>query len=164
MQCSGSYSLSGGEKSLTEDYSVAGEISQEDIASSIVTTGIVSPEGNSEGALETTILSPATLVDCEKKISEIWCNVLGVSDIGINDNFFELGGNSLLAVRIVKDIKKVLTGNISVTQLFQYPTISSLAADLTEGANDLSKTENFEDRAKMRRNAITMRRRQAVDN
>ena len=108
-------------------------------------------------------MSTTSVVDNEKKLIEIWRHVLGVDKVGINDNFFDLGGNSLLAVRIVIDIKKSLTADISVTQLFQYPTVSSLAADLTKSPDDPPITSTIEERAKMRRGAIKRRRRHAAD-
>ncbi|MFC1831126.1 methyltransferase domain-containing protein [Thermodesulfobacteriota bacterium] len=154
----------GGEKSLSQDVSVVNGGEQGETASPLVREEVVPLTEVREAQLENTITSPTSMIEIEKKISEIWSNVLGISDIGINDNFFELGGNSLLAVRIVKDIKKILTENISVTQLFQYPTIGSLTSNLNQGLNNIPKTRAFEDRAKMRRKAINRRRRQAVDN
>src|ERR1051326_4234087 len=38
--------------------------------------------------------------DLEWAITEVWQDVLGEANLGINDSFFELGGHSLLAMRI----------------------------------------------------------------
>jgi hypothetical protein len=73
----------------------------------------------------------------EKKLAAIWGEVLGIPTIGIHDNFFDLGGNSLLVVQIQNRLGKELAGrDIQVVELFQYPTIASLAAALTGEAVD----------------------------
>ncbi|HLP46163.1 MAG TPA: amino acid adenylation domain-containing protein, partial [Candidatus Kapabacteria bacterium] len=66
----------------------------------------------------------------EKKLVEIWCQVMGVERIGIHDNFFSLGGNSLLGIRIVNKIQEWLQETVHVTILFLAPTIAQLAAKL----------------------------------
>ena len=47
--------------------------------------------------------------------------------MGRHDNFFELGGHSLLAMSLVSKYKQ-LNSAISITDLFTYPTIESLAS------------------------------------
>jgi amino acid adenylation domain-containing protein len=63
----------------------------------------------------------------EKRLADIWCQVLGIDKIGIHDNFFELGGHSLQAVQLVSKISLATNIEISVKQLFLYPTIAQLA-------------------------------------
>ncbi|MFI1370365.1 non-ribosomal peptide synthetase, partial [Streptomyces griseochromogenes] len=72
----------------------------------------------------------------ETTIANIWSEVLGIDQIGIHDNFFDLGGHSLLATRVVNRVAKVLDSNVSVRDLFQSPTVASMAAGLpaVEGA------------------------------
>ena len=36
----------------------------------------------------------------ERKIAEIWQELLGIQQIGIHDDFFELGGHSLMIVTV----------------------------------------------------------------
>jgi non-ribosomal peptide synthetase component F/SAM-dependent methyltransferase len=62
----------------------------------------------------------------EQKIASVWEEVLGVDRVGRNDNFFDLGGHSLLMVRAHTRLRDVF-GNLSLTDLFQYPTVSALA-------------------------------------
>ncbi len=71
----------------------------------------------------------------ERQIADIWQRVLGVRDVGVRDNFFALGGYSLLAVRVVAQIEKVLGRKIPVTALFQKPTVEQLAELLREQAS-----------------------------
>jgi thioesterase domain-containing protein len=48
----------------------------------------------------------------------------------VTDDFFELGGHSLLAVRLLAQIEAALGRRVSLTALFQGPTIEELAAVL----------------------------------
>src|SRR5207253_1709258 len=56
-----------------------------------------------------------------------WCDVLKLQRIGIHDNFFELGGQSLLASRVVSRVRGILAVELNTVDLFQAPTIASLA-------------------------------------
>ena len=49
----------------------------------------------------------------------------------MKDNFFDLGGHSLLATRLIARIEKTL-GSVSLSTLFQSPTIESLARELRQ--------------------------------
>jgi acyl transferase domain-containing protein/acyl carrier protein len=64
----------------------------------------------------------------EAELAEIWRNVLGFEQIGINENFFELGGHSLLAIQVASRVRQALSVEVSLRELFAAPTISGLAA------------------------------------
>lgn len=65
--------------------------------------------------------------DTEEKLILVWKELLGVNDISLNDNFFDLGGDSLLMGRLQIKIRSILEEQINIVELYQYPTISSLA-------------------------------------
>ncbi|AMP97965.1 amino acid adenylation protein [Pedobacter cryoconitis] len=65
--------------------------------------------------------------EIEKKLAEIWQEVLGIDEIGITDNFFELGGHSLMAGKIINCISRELNHEVSLKSIFQNQTIESLA-------------------------------------
>jgi amino acid adenylation domain-containing protein len=65
--------------------------------------------------------------ELEAKLAFIWQQVLGLSTVNITDNFFDLGGHSLMAVRLVNEIKKSTGAEIPLTALFQDATIERLA-------------------------------------
>lgn len=63
----------------------------------------------------------------EKTIVQIWQEVLGIKNIGVNDNLFNLGGDSLAAVQLIAKLNKKLNVKFSVNSLLNYPTIKGLA-------------------------------------
>lgn len=69
-------------------------------------------------------------------LARILRDVLKVKQVGINDNFFELGGDSLLAVRLISQIKKSLGFELPIPVFFQNPIIRQLAAVLDEEENN----------------------------
>jgi amino acid adenylation domain-containing protein len=75
--------------------------------------------------LTTEFIAPRSLL--EKKLGEIWAEVLRHDRIGIHDNFFELGGHSLLATQVIVRIGEQLSVGLSLSSLFELPTIAELA-------------------------------------
>lgn len=81
--------------------------------------------------------------ELENIIAQVWKEVLEIEQVGIDNNFFEIGGYSLAAIQIQNKLKNILDIEISVTTLFQFPTIRLLAEHLV---ND--KEVVIEDRKK----------------
>jgi acyl carrier protein len=71
--------------------------------------------------------------ETERTIAAIWKQVLQVEKVGMNDSFFDLGGHSLLMVQVHGKLQEVFKKDLSVMELFQYPTVSSLAEFLIRG-------------------------------
>ncbi len=68
--------------------------------------------------------------ELERLISAVWQEVLNLEKVGVHNNFFELGGHSLLIIQTHSKLNNKLLGinkDISVVDLFKYPTISTLA-------------------------------------
>jgi len=70
----------------------------------------------------------------ETIVLNVWRKVLGRPGVGLNVNFFEVGGNSLKAVQVIAMIRKELKQNLSITSLFECPTVRLLAAKLSASA------------------------------
>ncbi|GAA4617082.1 SDR family NAD(P)-dependent oxidoreductase [Saccharopolyspora hordei] len=65
--------------------------------------------------------------DLERRLAEIWGEVLGRDRVGRDDAFFELGGNSLRAAQLVARINGALPIRVAVHQLYDHPTVGGLA-------------------------------------
>jgi len=48
---------------------------------------------------DTRLRSPKTEV--EKTLAAIWCELLGLSEVGLDDDFFEVGGDSIIGIRVL---------------------------------------------------------------
>jgi len=93
----------------------------------------------------------------EKAIAIIWQAVLSVEKVGIHDNFFDLGGHSLLLVRVYSQLQIVfLHKNLSMMDLFIYPTISSLARYLNQ--SESLTVQPSSDRSQTRRDVLRQQR------
>ncbi|MBD0319648.1 MAG: LLM class flavin-dependent oxidoreductase, partial [Gemmatimonadetes bacterium] len=68
--------------------------------------------------------------ELERAVAEIWAEVLGVERVGIRDNFFDLGGHSLLTVRVHSRLRATVARNVTITDLFRFPTIQTLVGHL----------------------------------
>ncbi|HEU4964901.1 MAG TPA: amino acid adenylation domain-containing protein [Bacilli bacterium] len=75
----------------------------------------------------------APVNEVQAKLVEIWSELLNVERIGIHDNFFDLGGHSILVGKVYNRLKQAFDLSMSMTDLFQYPTISLLAAAIAGG-------------------------------
>ncbi len=72
--------------------------------------------------------SPVSLT--EKRLAEIWVQLMSVQHVARHDNFFALGGHSLLAIRLLSHIEAVLGVSLTLTQIFNAPTLASLGTEV----------------------------------
>ena len=72
------------------------------------------------------------LTPTQKEIREIWQSLLPYagSQITIDDNFFDLGGHSILATRMVFEVRKKFVVNIALGAVFTSPTLRGLAGEV----------------------------------
>jgi amino acid adenylation domain-containing protein len=113
-------------------------------------------------ALHALLTSPnQTSADCEvpvtwrseleKKIGDLWRDLLHVSSIRPDDNFFDLGGHSLLATRMLEALAEMLPKRLAMIDLFTYPTIRSLAAYLEKRDPPAVAKATADHRSRLRR-------------
>jgi amino acid adenylation domain-containing protein len=100
----------------------------------------------------------AATTPLEQTLSEIWAKELGLAKVSVNDNFFDLGGHSLLMVHVQSRLNEALKTNVSIVELFQYPTIRSLAAHLANAAPKADRLPKIQDRAGKRAEALNRQR------
>ena len=63
----------------------------------------------------------------ESAISRVWKDLLDLPAIAPDENFFHLGGDSLRAIQAVLQINRALNSNLTVSHIFEAPSIRSLA-------------------------------------
>ncbi|ASS74749.1 hypothetical protein CIG75_07015 [Tumebacillus algifaecis] len=86
--------------------------------------------GQSSKAQQQEYVQPQS--ELERGIAAIWQEVLGVERVGLYDNFFDLGGHSLLIMQVHRQLQAQYDVDITVVQMFQYPTVSLLADYLSQ--------------------------------
>jgi non-ribosomal peptide synthase protein (TIGR01720 family) len=71
--------------------------------------------------------------ETEQRIADIWQDLLGIAEVGVEDNFFELGGDSVVSIQV---IARANQAGLSLTprQVFEHPTVGELAAVAGLGA------------------------------
>ncbi|MEM9866039.1 MAG: amino acid adenylation domain-containing protein, partial [Bacteroidota bacterium] len=87
-------------------------------------------EVGKEMALASTII--------EKEITQIWNNILNLTEIDIHTSFFELGGHSLLANQFIAILRKNRKQDISLREFYKSPTIHEIAKILESKEISLS--------------------------
>ncbi|HEX5706031.1 MAG TPA: amino acid adenylation domain-containing protein [Pyrinomonadaceae bacterium] len=95
----------------------------------------------------------APQTELEQLIANVWAEALGVERVGSNDNFFELGGHSLLAIQVHRKLRERLAREISIVDLFTYPTVHSLASFLGRAEEATETFERVKDRAEKQKKA-----------
>ncbi len=63
----------------------------------------------------------------EEILAGIWREILGIPQVGVKSNFFDLGGHSLMATRVLSQIRERCGIELPLRVLFESPTISGLA-------------------------------------
>ena len=89
----------------------------------------------------------------------VWCECLGLSEVGADRNFFDVGGHSLLAVKMYRVLTEEHALPLTLTDVFQYPTIQSLANRISRTDDGLQDFTASAERGRVRRN---IRRRKPV--
>ncbi len=89
------------------------------------------PENVTSSATDKSCIAPRT--PTESTLAKIWSEILNTEPVGIRDNFFDLGGDSLLTIRLIKEINQQFERELPLSSLFLNPTIEGLADSLDSG-------------------------------
>jgi amino acid adenylation domain-containing protein len=80
--------------------------------------------------LNTGSTSRAPATEAERRVAEVFSEVLGCAVTGAEDPFFDLGGNSLLATRLVGELYDRFGVDLPVRTVFDAPTVAELTEQL----------------------------------
>jgi amino acid adenylation domain-containing protein len=81
--------------------------------------------------LDTEFVPPQT--PFEEAVAEIWARVLRLGRVGARDSFLDLGGTSLSALRVLTEVRERFAPDLTMTALFEHPTVEALARALVLG-------------------------------
>jgi amino acid adenylation domain-containing protein len=76
--------------------------------------------------------APGTLQ--QETLCSLFAKALGVAQVGVNDSFFDLGGQSISGIRLISLINETLNVELSIDQLFDFPTVADLDRHLKSTA------------------------------
>jgi amino acid adenylation domain-containing protein len=71
----------------------------------------------------------------EKAMCELFCDILGVPEVGIDDSFLDLGGHSVLATRLISRIRSTFGADLNIRTVFESPTVARLVERLAGAAS-----------------------------
>ena len=86
--------------------------------------------------------------DFEVKLCEIFSQVLGIEQVGVNDNFFRLGGHSLLAAQAAARIKEAFGLGLELRTFLESPTVAALAKYIATRIKPAYPTPVIDDRGR----------------
>jgi amino acid adenylation domain-containing protein len=93
--------------------------------------------------LEANYVAPRTEV--ERTIATVWQQVLLTEKVGLYDNFFDLGGHSLLLIQVHSKLQEFFGKDISVLDMFKYPTIEVLTKYLGPKKAETARSRQGDD-------------------
>ncbi|WP_017902380.1 amino acid adenylation domain-containing protein, partial [Pseudomonas asplenii] len=70
----------------------------------------------------------------ETALAQIWQDLLNLEQVGRHDHFFERGGHSLLAMRLISQVRQRLGVELNLADIFAQPELAALAQVLTQAA------------------------------
>lgn len=85
--------------------------------------------------------------DAEQIIAGLWREVLQVEQVGVRDNFFDLGGHSLQLLQLHGKLREKFQTEVSLIELFEYPTVHAQAERLSEREPSHEDAENRKEHA-----------------
>lgn len=72
------------------------------------------------------------LTPLQSSLRDVWASLLKIpaSSISLKDNFFDLGGHSILATRLVFEVRKALAVEAPLGMVYKAPVLESMVAEI----------------------------------
>jgi amino acid adenylation domain-containing protein len=99
--------------------------------------------------------------EMETLLAGLFQTALRQDKVSVNDNFFDLGADSLTLTTLHRRLQIELKREILITELFQFPTIRSLAERLGTNREETGLSDKTQARAQLQRAALARNRRPA---
>jgi phthiocerol/phenolphthiocerol synthesis type-I polyketide synthase E len=77
---------------------------------------------------------PEPFTDRERQVAQIWRDLLGVEQVGLDDDFFDLGGQSLMIVQLTRELRRIGGAELTAKDVIQAATVAGMAALLDAGS------------------------------
>jgi amino acid adenylation domain-containing protein len=87
----------------------------------------------------------------EQVITKVWAESLLSDEIGLDENIFDLGATSLMVPEVHAELQRILGREIPLIDLFQFHTVSTLAAHLAGDSTSAPGTNRASRRLAARR-------------
>jgi non-ribosomal peptide synthetase component F len=95
----------------------------------------------------------------EAALLDVWNREFGIADLGLHNSWADLGIQSALIVRVHARIREKIAPTLSIAKLFEFPSVSRLAAHIASGSQEIDQFKNIASRASRARAASRGRRR-----
>lgn len=86
--------------------------------------------------------------DTERRVAEIWNELLECGEVGLTEDFFDLGGNSIKAMRVTSKVSEAFGVQMQIRDLFERAVFADYAGQieerLLEGLSTISKRPETE--------------------
>ena len=89
--------------------------------------------------------------DLEKGLVTLWEETLGIQQIGVQDDFFDLGGESLIAIRLLTQMRRKFSIDLPMSTFFQAPTIAQQAEQLRTELDQVTSANGPKRQTRIRR-------------
>jgi thioesterase domain-containing protein/acyl carrier protein len=73
---------------------------------------------------------PAT--DTERRLLDLWEEILGIDRLGVEDDYFALGGTSLMAARLFAEVSRRFAVKLPLTAILEAPTVRALSRHMEQ--------------------------------
>ena len=95
--------------------------------------------------LQSSFVAPTSSM--EKQLTQVWGELLKLTQVGIRDNFFVIGGDSLMASMMLLEIEKRFNFAISVADFLSSPTVETIARliDRKESSEQIRNAKPIKD-------------------